>query len=56
MTKRKRHNILDAIAIREGYKNRFDLLMDYNALPMARPSKHKKFELVQLMLNYFRKR
>lgn len=55
MTKRKWHNMLDTIAKGNGYKDKVELLMDYNFIPTVMMPKHKKTEFVTLFLKYLKK-
>ena len=43
MTKQK-NKVLDKIAVGNGYKDKFELLRDYNIIPTVKMPKHKKME------------
>lgn len=55
MTKQK-NKVLDKIAVDNGYKDKFELLRDYNIIPTVKMPKHKKMEFVSLLLKHLKKR
>ena len=46
---------LDLLARKNGYVDKFELLMDYNIIPTVKMSRHKKSEFVLLLLKHFKK-
>lgn len=54
MTKQK-NKVLDKIAVGNGYKDKFELLRDYNIIPTVKSPKHKKIEFVSLLLKHLKK-
>ena len=50
MTKQK-NKVLDKIAVGNGYKDKFELL-----IPTVKMPKHKKMEFVSLLLKHLKKR
>lgn len=48
--------MLDTIARSNGYDDWVELLMDYGFTPTVMMPKHKKIELMSLVLNHLRKR
>lgn len=54
MKKASRSRVLEVIAVNNGYKDATELLKDYNFVPTVLTPKHRKFEIVSLLLNYIR--
>lgn len=48
--KERFHNILEKISKDNGYDSVQSLLMDYSFIPTVLMPKHKKFEIVKLLL------
>lgn len=48
--KERFHNILEKISEDNGYDSVQSLLMDYSFIPTVLMPKHKKFEIVKLLL------
>ena len=46
--------MLDKIAVGNGYKDKFELLRDYNIIPTVKMPKHKKMEFVSLLLKHLK--
>lgn len=55
MTKQSKNKVLDKIAVDNGYKDKFELLRDYNIIPTVKMPKHKKMEFVSLLLKHLKK-
>lgn len=47
--------VLEPIAQVHGYHDAFALLMDYGWLPTVRVPRHKKYELVPLIIAYMKR-
>lgn len=52
---RHKHNMFDIIARNNGYKDKFELLRDYNIIPTVMMPKHKKIEVISLLLKHLKK-
>lgn len=52
MIKRKLYSVLDIIAKSNGYKDKWELLRDYNIAPTVMVPKHKKIDFGLLLLKY----
>ena len=48
----KKSKMLDAIAKANGYENKSGLLMDYNFIPTVMTPKHKKIEIISLIVKH----
>lgn len=46
MTKQTKNKVLDKIAVGNGYKDKFELLRDYNIIPTVKMPRHKKWSLL----------
>ncbi len=55
MTKQSKNKVLDKIAVDNGYKDKFELLRDYNIIPTVKMPKHKKMEFISLLLKHLKK-
>lgn len=53
--KERFHNILEKISEDNGYDSVQSLLMDYSFIPTVLMPKHKKFEIVKLLLKLKKK-
>lgn len=53
---KQKNKVLDKIAVGNGYKDKFELLRDYNIIPTVKMPKHKKMEFVSLLLKHLKKR
>lgn len=50
--KERFHNILEKISEGNGYDSVQSLLMDYSFIPTVLMPKHKKYEIVKLLLKF----
>lgn len=48
--------ILNIIAKENGYKDKTDLLYDYNIIPSVRMPQHKKWEFPMLLLKHIKRK
>lgn len=55
MMKQKINKVLDKIAVGNGYKDKFELLRDYDIIPTVKSPKHKKMEFASLFLKHLKK-
>lgn len=56
MYDKKISKMFDKIAKDNGYNNKSGLLMDYNVIPTVKMPKHKKLELVPLVVKHLIKK
>jgi len=52
----KKSKMLDAIAKANGYENKSGLLMDYNFIPTVMTPKHKKIEIISLIVKHLKQK
>lgn len=52
----KRNKMLDVIARDNGYEDMDELLTDYNFIPTVMTPKHKKIEIVSLIVKHLKRK
>lgn len=52
----KKNKMFDAIARDNGYENKVGLLMDYNFIPTVMTPKHKKIEIISLIVKHLKQK
>lgn len=52
----KKSKMLDVIAKANGYENKSELLMDYNFIPTVMTPKHKKIEIISLIVKHLKQK
>lgn len=52
----KKNKMFDAIARDNGYENKAGLLMDYNFIPTVMTPKHKKIEIISLIVKHLKRK
>ena len=52
----KKNKMFDVIAKDNGYENKVRLLMDYNFIPTVMTPKHKKIEIISLIVKHLKRK
>lgn len=52
----KKNKMFDVIAKDNGYENKVGLLMDYNFIPTVMTPKHKKIEIISLIVKHLKQK
>lgn len=56
MKKTQHSGVLDLIAKNNGYRDKIELLCDYRFIPTVMMPKHRKIEIIPLLMTYIKQK